>query len=190
MAEDESVLYVIKKRGLFYRPGAHGYTDQISEAGTWPKSEAEKHIDKIGGVTISPLSGRNITYYELRPVTITEPEPGEFRMATAAVMMCSLCGGTIDGMGGPGSCPVCEFCAVRLRRGELRGTVNVGWVIACDGKDCRNSFRLTSCDELKVLQERATAYGWRCNNLDKPPPRGHSRGDYCPDCVAAGRARP
>lgn len=36
--------YVLRKRGLFYRPGAHGYTDRIEEAGRFTFLEARVHV--------------------------------------------------------------------------------------------------------------------------------------------------
>ena len=37
-------LFVLKKRGLYYRPGAGGYTDRISEAWILTEDEANKHV--------------------------------------------------------------------------------------------------------------------------------------------------
>jgi len=36
-------LYVIMKRGLYYRPDAHGYTDRIEDAWKLPLEQAKKH---------------------------------------------------------------------------------------------------------------------------------------------------
>lgn len=36
--------YVLRKRGLFYRPNAAGYTSHIDEAGRYTKAEALKHV--------------------------------------------------------------------------------------------------------------------------------------------------
>jgi hypothetical protein len=35
--------YVVRKRGLFYRPNANGYTDRIDEAGRYTFAEAKAH---------------------------------------------------------------------------------------------------------------------------------------------------
>lgn len=35
-------LFVMVKHGLYYRPGASGYTDRIREAGVWPEDEARR----------------------------------------------------------------------------------------------------------------------------------------------------
>lgn len=37
-------LFVLKKRGLYYRPGASGYTSNISEAWILAEDEANKHV--------------------------------------------------------------------------------------------------------------------------------------------------
>lgn len=66
---------------------------------------------------------KSITYYELRKVSYALPEPGEFRLSTAACLDCRACGANINGMGGPGDCPICERCADVLRRGEARGCI-------------------------------------------------------------------
>lgn len=64
-----------------------------------------------------------LRYYELQEVVIEPPKPGEFRMTTAAVLSCGLCGGVIDGMGGPGDGAVCERCASLVRRGGAKGAI-------------------------------------------------------------------
>lgn len=35
--------YVLRKRGMFYRPNATGYTDRIEEAGRYTLEEAKRH---------------------------------------------------------------------------------------------------------------------------------------------------
>lgn len=65
----------------------------------------------------------DVRFYEPQLVEIKAPEPGEFRISSAAVRSCSLCGTMISGMGGPGDAPICERCIEPLRRGELRGCV-------------------------------------------------------------------
>ena len=51
--------YGVKKRGLWYRPDAHGYTDRQSEAWRLSLEEAKKHEYKRGGydeqVVIMPI---------------------------------------------------------------------------------------------------------------------------------------
>lgn len=64
-----------------------------------------------------------IKCYELRELVIEPPKPGEFRIVTAAVWACALCGGTIDGMGGPGNGEICERCAEVLKSGNARGAI-------------------------------------------------------------------
>lgn len=64
-----------------------------------------------------------LKYFELQPVEIPDPEPGEVRIATAAVLDCGLCGGMIDGMGGPGYGAVCVQCADVVFRGQAVGAI-------------------------------------------------------------------
>jgi len=59
-------------------------------------------------------------YYELTPVH-TQKEG--FRFASAALIVCSLCGEMIDGMGGPGHGAVCLKCAPEMIGGRIRGCV-------------------------------------------------------------------
>lgn len=42
---------------------------------------------------------------------------------TAALMLCDLCGKTIDSMGGPGSGQICEPCGDLVKRGLARGAI-------------------------------------------------------------------
>lgn len=65
----------------------------------------------------------SLKFFELQPVEIADPEPGEFRIATAAIRDCGLCGEIIDGMGGPGNGSVCVRCAEVVIRGEARGAI-------------------------------------------------------------------
>ena len=69
------------------------------------------------------MSESVVRYYEPSLVEIKPPEPGEFRIETAAILMCGLCGEAIDGMGGPGDGAMCERCVELLRAGRLRGCV-------------------------------------------------------------------
>jgi hypothetical protein len=69
------------------------------------------------------FDNRAVEYYELRRVTIPPLQPGESRLTTAAVITCSLCGRTIDGMGGPGCGPICIPCGDLVKRGQARGAV-------------------------------------------------------------------
>ncbi|MNK73057.1 hypothetical protein D3C87_925470 [compost metagenome] len=59
-------------------------------------------------------------YFELTPVHVSKEG---FRLATAALLVCSLCGEMIDGMGGPGCGAVCLKCAPEMKAGRLRGCV-------------------------------------------------------------------
>ena len=65
----------------------------------------------------------DVEYFELSPVAYDHPKPGEFRIASAALIMCGLCSKTISGSGGPGDGAICKLCGDALRRGELRGAV-------------------------------------------------------------------
>lgn len=62
-------------------------------------------------------------WYEIKRVIVQPIKPGEFRIATAAVRSCDLCGKVIFGMGGPGNGVLCVSCGDALRSGKLRGTV-------------------------------------------------------------------
>lgn len=65
-----------------------------------------------------------IRYYQLgRLITVAPPAAGEFRIATAAILSCGLCGTVIDGMGGPGDGAVCQRCGDLLKRGGCVGAV-------------------------------------------------------------------
>ena len=69
------------------------------------------------------MNDQPIEYYELRKVTIQPIKPGEFRMATAAVMSCGFCGGCISGNGGPGRGNICVRCAEVVQKGNARGAI-------------------------------------------------------------------
>lgn len=64
-----------------------------------------------------------IEYYELKRIKIADPVPGEFCIRTAAVLTCGLCGGCIDGMGGPGNGAICVPCGDVVKRGEARTAI-------------------------------------------------------------------
>ena len=55
MSETEE-LYVVRKGGAFYRPGAQGYTYILAEAGKWSKTDAEAYCIACDGVAASPVS--------------------------------------------------------------------------------------------------------------------------------------
>jgi hypothetical protein len=66
----EGDLYVgLKKRGLWYRPNARGYTDRQSEAGRYTRAEAKEH-----------------EYPHDEPVTICEFKPENYSSDAAAAM--------------------------------------------------------------------------------------------------------
>lgn len=47
-----SGLYLLMKRGLYYRPDAMGYTGIKDHAGRYSKEDAEGHADPASGVTM------------------------------------------------------------------------------------------------------------------------------------------
>jgi len=47
-----SGLYLLMKRGLYYRPDAMGYTGIKDHAGRYSKGDAEGHADPASGVTM------------------------------------------------------------------------------------------------------------------------------------------
>lgn len=67
-----------------------------------------------------------LRYYKLTEVVVPEPSPNEFRIATAAVLLCALCGGTIDSSGGPGHGAICAPCGDAIKTGRARGAIKWG----------------------------------------------------------------
>ena len=67
-----------------------------------------------------------LVYFELSEVAVPPLRPGEFRLATAAVLSCGLCGSTISGSGGPGHGVICRPCGELLLAGRLRSCVQRG----------------------------------------------------------------
>lgn len=49
-------MYVIRKRGLFYKPFASGYTSVLRDAGRYSEAEARRHESAADGVSIMRLS--------------------------------------------------------------------------------------------------------------------------------------
>ena len=47
--------WAIVKRGLYYRPGAHGYTNRLEEAWILPEVEADKHVYARGEEPVSKI---------------------------------------------------------------------------------------------------------------------------------------
>lgn len=64
-----------------------------------------------------------LEYFELTKVTVPDAKPNEFRLVTAAIIDCGLCGEMIDGMGGPGHGAICLRCAEVVMRGDARGAI-------------------------------------------------------------------
>ena len=58
----------LKKRGLWYRPDAKGYTDRVEEAGRYTPEEAKKHEYKGGGAWDEP-----VTIHEFPAEDFTSP---------------------------------------------------------------------------------------------------------------------
>ncbi len=54
-AADHDEIYVVMKRGLFYRPNAHGYTACKCQAGRFFKAEAKRQESHEDGVSIMLL---------------------------------------------------------------------------------------------------------------------------------------
>lgn len=63
---------------------------------------------------------REIRYYELVERSYT-PNPNA--LVTAAVWSCELCGGVIDGMGGPGNGELCIPCGGDILSGKFHHAV-------------------------------------------------------------------
>jgi hypothetical protein len=72
-------------------------------------------------VTTAPAT----EFYELVRRKILPPSPGEFRISTAAVWSCALCGLIIDGMGGPGDGELCIRCGDLIKSGSVKMTETV-----------------------------------------------------------------
>lgn len=70
-----------------------------------------------------------IHYFTLTHVFDEDEAPGEFRLLTAALLDCGLCGRNISGMGGPGNGVICAECGTALRRGQLKGAVAYNHVL-------------------------------------------------------------
>lgn len=48
--------WVLMKRGYYYRPNAHGYTSELTEAGRYTEEEAKRHVNPHDEpVTMHPL---------------------------------------------------------------------------------------------------------------------------------------
>lgn len=48
--------YLLMKRGLYYRPDAHGYTDSVFEAGLYSRADALERCEKSDGVTMKRIT--------------------------------------------------------------------------------------------------------------------------------------
>ena len=59
-------------------------------------------------------------FYKLVKEVIAPPKDGEFRICTAAIWSCQLCGETISGMGGPGSGEICVQCGDDMLAGRMK----------------------------------------------------------------------
>ena len=55
--------YIMRKRGLFYRPGCLGYTSDILEAGAYPKEFVEKYCN---GLAHEKKRGNQPTYHKAK----------------------------------------------------------------------------------------------------------------------------
>lgn len=47
-------IYLIRRHGGYFRPGAHGYTTEISAAGIFPGTVARGYLD-VAGLSVVPL---------------------------------------------------------------------------------------------------------------------------------------
>lgn len=52
------MIYLIQRRGVWYRPRAHGYTTDIAEAGRFTHAQAERHYAQAEGVVILPVTSQ------------------------------------------------------------------------------------------------------------------------------------
>lgn len=68
------------------------------------------------------MEEKPLEYFRVEHVKIPPQKPGEFRIMTAAVISCGLCGRFIDGMGGGGTF-ICMPCGDQLAMGALTGCV-------------------------------------------------------------------
>ncbi len=59
-------------------------------------------------------------FYKLVKQVIPAAKEGEFRICTAAIWSCQLCGEMIDGMDGPGSGEICVKCGDDMLAGRMR----------------------------------------------------------------------
>ena len=70
-------LYMIKRHGLYFRPGARGYTSDIAYAGTYDHNEAAAYLD-VEGLSIIPVTTlvaeirREIAGHEARAYALKE----------------------------------------------------------------------------------------------------------------------
>lgn len=75
-----------------------------------------------------------VSYYKLVRVDIPPPAPNEFRLSTAALMCCRICGRIIDGMGGPGEY-VCIPCGDVVMAGKAIGAIKWDEAPPTGGRD-------------------------------------------------------
>jgi hypothetical protein len=54
--EPKNELWVIRKRGAFYRPEFIGYTSRIYEAGIYSRADAEREASTDQSITAHPLA--------------------------------------------------------------------------------------------------------------------------------------
>lgn len=50
----DEAIYLIKRHGGYFRPGAHGYTDRLAEAGLYLGKEARRYLD-VDGLSLIPI---------------------------------------------------------------------------------------------------------------------------------------
>lgn len=51
----ELEVYVLRKRGYFYRPNSRGYTASVHEAGRYTAAEAQAHVNSASGEVTAHL---------------------------------------------------------------------------------------------------------------------------------------
>lgn len=61
----EATRYFISKRGLWFRPGAQGYTNSLAEAGRFNEEEAAKYRGLHGHYVMTPEGAANRLKAEL-----------------------------------------------------------------------------------------------------------------------------